>query len=193
MRIISGAARGRNLFTLKGFHTRPTADRVKEAVFSVLSDRLAGAVVLDAFAGSGALGLEALSRGAEQAVFFESDRQAAQVCRRNIQQCGLAGCRLIQGDCIKQLPRLRQSEPELSFDLVFADPPYNRGLLPRLMDELVQNDWLAPSGLLIAETTTRDSEFTAPIPWEIVKSSAYGSTTVHYCRIRTMEIKEETP
>ncbi|MBR5429908.1 MAG: 16S rRNA (guanine(966)-N(2))-methyltransferase RsmD [Firmicutes bacterium] len=187
MRIISGAARGRNLYTLKGLNTRPTADRVKEAVFSVLTDRLSQARVLDAFAGSAALGLEALSRGAASALFFEADHRACQICRRNIDLCGLPGCRLIRGDCLKLLPRLRQEEAELRFDLVFADPPYNRGLLPRLLDELAGNGWLSPDGLVVAETTATDSEFAPDERWQVVKSSVYGSTAVHYCRLKPTE------
>ena len=192
MRIISGAARGRNLFTLKGLNTRPTADRVKEAMFSVLSERLPGARVLDAFAGSAALGLEALSRGAASALFFEADARAAQVCRRNIELCGLAGCRLIRGDCLKLLPRLQQEEETLRFDLVFADPPYNRGLLPRLMS-LLADGLLTPQGLLVAETTARESEFAPGDRWQVLKSSVYGSTAVHYCQLKAIEIKEDTP
>lgn len=183
MRIISGAARGRSLYTLKGLNTRPTADRVKEAVFSVLGERISGAAVLDAFAGSGALGLEALSRAAASALFFEADRRAAQVCRRNMDACALAGGRLIQGDCLKLLPHLARTEG-LRFDLVFADPPYNRGLLPRLMELLIKEDLLAPEGLLVAETTARESEFAPAAPWQVAKSSLYGSTAVHYCQIR---------
>lgn len=193
MRIISGAARGRNLFTLKGLNTRPTADRVKEAIFSVLSDRLSGARVLDAFAGSAALGLEALSRGAASALFFEADARAAQVCRRNIELCGLDGCRLIRGDCLKLLPRLHQEEETLRFDLVFADPPYNRGLLPRLMSQLAAGGFLTPQGLLVAETTAQDSEFAPGDRWQVLKSSVYGSTAIHYCQLKAIEIKEDTP
>lgn len=193
MRIIAGAARGRNLSTLKGLHTRPTADRVKEAVFSVLAARLIDAIVLDAFAGSGALGLEAMSRGAAESIFFEADRQAAQVCRRNIELCGFDRCRLIQGDCLKLLPRLREDHPQLRFDLIFADPPYNRGLLPRLMDEICARHWLTDGGLLIAETTVRDSEFAPPPAWQVIKSSSYGTTAVHYCQLLANQIKEDAP
>ena len=186
MRIISGAARGRNLYTLKGRHTRPTADRVKEAVFSVLADRVPDSRVLDAFAGSGALGLEALSRGAESSLFFEADAGAHQVCRRNIEACALPGARLIRGDCLKLLPRLAEDEG-LCFDLVFADPPYNRGLLPRLMEVLAENRLLAPEGLLVVETTAQESEFDPGTTWQVIKSSVYGSTAVHYCQIKAME------
>lgn len=192
MRIISGAARGRSLYTLKGQNTRPTADRVKEAVFSVLGNRVVGARVLDAFAGSAALGLEALSRGAASALFFEADAAAARVCRRNMDLCGLPGGRLIRGDCLKLLPRLSREE-DLRFDLVFADPPYNRGLLPRLLDELAQGGLLAPEALVVAETTARGSEFAPALPWQVWKSSVYGSTAVHYCRLTAIEIKEDDP
>lgn len=189
MRIIAGSARGRRLRTLAGAHTRPTADRVKEAMFSVLAPYLEGARVLDAFAGSAALGLEALSRGAELAWFMESDRAAAEMCAKNIAQLGLPGCRLLRGDCLKLLPSLRTQGETMRFDLIFADPPYNRGLLPRLLDAVARGGWLAADGLLVAETTAAASEFAPDARWHIVKSSAYGGTAVHYCRLAEAENK----
>ena len=182
MRIISGAARGRRLRTLAGQHTRPTADRVKEAIFSSISAYLPEARVLDAFAGSGALGLEALSRGAGQAVFVEANRAAAQVCAANIDLCQLPGARLIQGDVRKVLPNLKRQQPALSFDLIFLDPPYAAGLYGPVMDLVQRLELLAPEGLTVAETAAT-AAFAPPAPWEILKTSTYGSTAVHYCRI----------
>ena len=158
-----------------------------DKIYTALPEELKQAQrVLDAFAGSGALGLEALSRGAASALFFEADAGAHQVCRRNIEACGFTSCRLIRGDCLKLLPRLAEDE-ELRFDLVFADPPYNRGLLPRLMDVLIEHRLLAPDGLLVAETTARESEFAPGPEWQVIKNSVYGSTAVHYCQIKAME------
>lgn len=182
MRIISGAARGRRLVTLSGQHTRPTADRVKEAIFSTISAYLPEAIVLDAFAGSAALGLEALSRGAEQAFFIEKHRAAAQICAKNIQQCGLAGAKLMQGDVLHLLPRLKEQQPSLRFDLVFSDPPYAAGLSSPLLERLFQLDMVDEDSLAVVETAAEDP-FQPPAPWKTQKKSTYGSTAVHYCRI----------
>lgn len=182
MRIISGAARGRRLATLAGQHTRPTADRVKEAIFSTINAYIPRAVVLDAFAGSAALGLEALSRGAEQAFFVEKNRSALQICEKNILLCGLPGAKLLQGDVLKILPQLKEKQPELCFDLVFSDPPYAAGLSSPLLERLAQLELVNAESLAVVETAAEDP-FQPPAPWESVKKSTYGSTAVHYCRI----------
>ncbi|MCL2678553.1 MAG: RsmD family RNA methyltransferase, partial [Clostridiales bacterium] len=110
MRIIAGQAKGRRLAAPAGALTRPTAGRVKEAVFSVLAAQTAGAVVLDAFAGTGALGLEALSRGAEKTVFLEKERAAIAAIRGNIRACGFEErAVLIPGDALRHMPRLRET------------------------------------------------------------------------------------
>ena len=179
MRIIAGTARGRRLFTPKGLHTRPTADRVKEALFSVIAARVPGARVLDAFAGSGALGLEALSRGAAEAIFCESDRQALLALRRNIELCGFSKATVKQGDTLKLLPFLPGQ-----FDLVFADPPYNCGLLPQTLDLLVKHNLLAPNALLIAETGSKNSELEQLTNWQVIKTGFYGDTALYYCQIK---------
>ena len=147
MRIIAGKAKGRTLATLKGMHTRPTADRVKEAIFSVLGDRVSDARVLDAFAGSGALGLEAISRGAAEAWFMEKDRAAAEICAKNIAALGFFACHLLRGDCLKLLPKLSSAGEPACFDLIFADPPYNRGLLNPLLSLIAEDGWLSKTGV----------------------------------------------
>lgn len=182
MRIISGAARGRRLATLAGQHTRPTADRVKEAIFSTISAYVPGAVVLDAFAGSAALGLEALSRGAEQAFFIEKNRAALQICEKNIQLCGLPGAKLLQGDVLRILSQLKEKQPGLCFDLIFSDPPYAAGLSLPLLERLVGLELVNEDSLAVVETAAEDP-FQPPAPWESLKKSIYGSTAVHYCRI----------
>lgn len=181
MRIISGAARGRRLHTLSGQQTRPTADRVKEAIFSTISAYIPDAVVLDAFAGSAALGLEALSRGARQAFFLEKNRSAAQICATNINLCGLSGATLLQGDALKLLPRLKTQQPQLRFDLILSDPPYAAGLNKPLLELLDRLELLEPDCLAVVETAATDP-FPPPYPWEKIKTSTYGSTAVHYCR-----------
>lgn len=183
MRIIAGAARGRRLRTLPGRQTRPTADRVKEAMFSVLLPELDGARVLDAFAGSAALGLEALSRGAASCLFIEKNRAAAEVAAANIAAAALPGGRLLRGDVLRLLPQLKKQEPALLFDLVLADPTYADGLLTPLYETLTRCELLAPEALFVAETAAHDERF-VPSGAELVNKGVYGDTAVCYYRLR---------
>src|SRR4051812_15670056 len=121
MRVIAGAYKGRRLQAPKGSETRPTSDRVREALFSILGD-VEGLRVLDLYAGSGALGIEALSRGAGQTVFVESGRRAADAIRANLRAVGDPDAMIWVGDA---LAYLRRADAEAPFDLVFADPPYS--------------------------------------------------------------------
>ena len=175
MRIIAGSCKGRKLHTLKGDNTRPTADRVKEALFSVLAPYLAGAKVIDAFAGSGALGLEALSRGADSAWFCEHNRAAAQVCARNIADCAFEKAHLLVGDVLTLLPRLRMDKPELCFDLIFLDPPYRGDLLIRTVQIIKDHALLADSGIIIAETAASTPPLDLPF-CRLQKEKKYGDT-----------------
>ena len=150
MRIISGQLRGRKLQTFKGSDVRPTADRVREALFSILGHRPVKACVLDLFSGTGALGIEALSRGANMAVFVDSHVQALTVLRKNLQRCALQHCtQVIQWDIVKNLDCLK-IYPN-AFDLVLMDPPYSRGLVPLSIKHLLQSRSLAPGAVLVAE------------------------------------------
>lgn len=150
MRIIAGAWRGRTIEAPPGAATRPTGDRVRETLFSMLASRLGSFEelrVADLFAGSGALGLEALSRGAASATFVESDAAAVAAVRRNAEKLGATGrARVIAGSALA-LPR---SEP---FDLVFADPPYARGSGSAAVHAILHGGWLAPGGWLSVETS----------------------------------------
>jgi 16S rRNA (guanine(966)-N(2))-methyltransferase RsmD len=152
LRIIGGEARGRRLEAPRGGKTRPTADRVRESLFNVLGQRFAGERVLDLYAGSGALSLEALSRGASSAVLVESDREAAAVCERNAASLGYAArIELQRADLKSALPRMAGR----TFDLVFVDPPYAAGpaLALGLLDEY---RLVAPGGTVVAEHDKRE-------------------------------------
>ena len=130
MRIITGSARGTHLFTLDGENTRPTSERAKEAVFSMLSEHVAGARVLDLFAGSGQMGLEALSRGAAGAVFTDAAPAACEIVRKNAEKTHLAPRATVQrSDALAFLKSYRGAP----FDLVFLAPPYAAGLLPQCL------------------------------------------------------------
>jgi 16S rRNA (guanine966-N2)-methyltransferase len=152
MRIIAGQWRGRPLESPPGSATRPTADRVRETLFSMLASRLGSLEdlrVADLFAGSGALGLEALSRGAASATFVESDTKAVAVIKRNAEKLG-ASVQVLGGSALA-LPR---SEP---FDLIFADPPYAAGSGSAAVRTVLNADWLAPGGWMSVETGSGDS------------------------------------
>lgn len=153
MRIIAGEWRGRTIEAPPGVATRPTADRVRETLFSMLASRLGSfgdLRVADLFAGSGALGLEALSRGAASATFVESDREAAASIRRNAEKLGAADRVRVIGGSALSLPR---SDP---FDLIFADPPYAAGSGSSVVRSVVNAGWLARGGWLSVETSKGD-------------------------------------
>ena len=154
MRIIAGQFRGRQLQAPPGSATRPTGDRVREALFSMLVSRLGSFEdlrVADLYAGSGALGLEALSRGAAEAVFVETDPKAQAAIKTNAAKLGVTDKVRVLGGSALALPR---SEP---FDLILADPPYANGSGTALVRAVTQAGWLAPGGWLSIETEQRDA------------------------------------
>jgi 16S rRNA (guanine966-N2)-methyltransferase len=181
-RVIAGTAGGRTLRTPPGSGTRPTSDRVREAVFSALDarDAVSGARVLDLYAGSGALGLEAASRGAVSVVLVESDRRAADVIAGNGRDLGLAGIRVVRSTVAAHLaPDPVAGE---AADLVFVDPPYDldEAALGAVLDRL-RAGWLAPGGLLVVERSTRGPEPTWPDGIQRAsKQKKYGETTIWY-------------
>jgi 16S rRNA (guanine966-N2)-methyltransferase len=152
MRIIAGTRKGARIFAPKGRDTRPTSDRAREAAFNLIGP-VDGARVLDLYAGSGAMGLEALSRGAETAVFVEDDRDAVRTIQRNLDKLGLLGARVFHGDATRFL-----ATDAGVYDLVLVDPPYERWeqLQPRLARYLAPH--LAPDALVVLETSSHQPE-----------------------------------
>ncbi|MBQ3379454.1 MAG: 16S rRNA (guanine(966)-N(2))-methyltransferase RsmD [Clostridia bacterium] len=149
MRVISGSARGTPLKTIEGENTRPTTDKVKEAMFNVIQFDIAGARVLDAFAGSGALGIEALSRGASWAVFIEKNRAAAGMIKKNLIAAKLEkNAQIVTGDCYKYI-KTYKGEP---FDIVFLDPPYDREEVKNVFNELCTCNMLSDTAIILCET-----------------------------------------
>ncbi|MDV3256356.1 MAG: 16S rRNA (guanine(966)-N(2))-methyltransferase RsmD [Sphingomonas sp.] len=170
MRIISGSWRGRKLVSPPGPATRPTADRAREALFSMLASRLGSFEELriaDLYAGSGALGLEALSRGGAHATFVESDRAAARAIEANIRALGAADRALVRAISAAQLPA---SAP---FDLVFADPPYQPGSGSSAASAVAAAGWLAPGGWMAIETS-RGDPVVPPEGWTIDTERTVG-------------------
>ncbi len=146
MRIISGSARGRRLFAPEGMDVRPTTDKVKESLFSIIQFELADAAVLDLFAGTGQLGLEALSRGAAKAVFVDSSAKSLAVVKKNVELCGFSAvARLARTDAFSYLSRAEER-----FDIVFLDPPYHNGLCAKAFELLPAV--LAEGACVICET-----------------------------------------
>jgi len=177
-RIVAGTAGGRRLAVpQKG--TRPTSDRVREALFSAVESAmdLDGARVLDLYAGSGALGLEALSRGAAAAMFVESAPAALAVLRKNVATLGLPGS--VRAG--KVAPVLAAGSPT-PYDLVLADPPYAVEDLDQELASLVSAGWVGPGSLVIVERSRRAAELTWPDPLEAMKVRHYGETSVHWAR-----------
>ena len=185
MRIVAGTLRGRTVEAPAGQDTRPTTDRVREALFSSLYSLRGGfdgAVVLDAFAGSGALGLEAISRGAESCVFYERDSKAAVQLRRNVQSCGLAAPRaqVVQRDIIQQPPRAAGK----AFDLVLLDPPYayDPEQVLGMVASLRSSASLADDAIIVYEHALKDADAVAcaaeQAGFTVYASKKYGKTGV---------------
>ena len=172
MRIIAGSRKGARIFAPKGAETRPTGDRAREAAFNLIGP-LEGAHVLDLFAGSGAMGLEALSRGAASATFVEKDRAAADTIVRNLDKLDLSGATVVRDDAARALAADAASTRR--YDLVLIDPPYRMlaGLLPTLA--LYLPNVVAPDGLVVVESEARE-EPELPLPKRT--SRRYGSVRI---------------
>jgi 16S rRNA (guanine966-N2)-methyltransferase len=180
MRIVGGEFRGRALVAPAGSETRPTSDRVREALFNILAHGdypLKGARVIDLFAGAGALGLEALSRGASFALFVEEAAPARAAINRNIEALGLTGrTRTFRRDAT-DLGKIQAGLKP--FDLAFLDPPYARCLLSPALEALARGGWLAPGARLIAEMREGEA-FTPPAAFVVTGERTYGETTIRF-------------
>lgn len=179
MRIISGTCRGRKLTLLKGLDIRPTSDRIRESIFNILDSRTRDARVLDLFAGTGALGLETLSRGAAHAVFVDLSPTACRIIRQNIDRCHFSGqSELIQLDVLSAL-----NHPAVSrhrFDLIFMDPPYGRGHVAQTLEHPHLSALLSKTGIIVAEHDVREI-LTPPLSGlDIFRQKKYSRTTVSF-------------
>jgi 16S rRNA (guanine(966)-N(2))-methyltransferase RsmD len=173
MRIISGAARGRRLREPSGFDIRPTTDLVKEAIFDILQFDMEGRRVLDLFAGTGQLGVEALSRGAGFVVFVDSNPQASKLIGENLGLCGFAGsAEVLTRDALRYL---KGCEP---FDIIIADPPYDTSLAGEALQRIIGFDKLANNGIIICETKTDWVTPDIPPPYHLRKTYKYGRTMI---------------
>jgi 16S rRNA (guanine966-N2)-methyltransferase len=180
-RIIGGAAGGRRLRTPTGVNTRPTSDRVREAMFSTIDaafGSIAGLRFLDLYAGSGAVGLEARSRGAGVVTLVEHDRRTASLIRDNVKAVGLSNVEVVTATVGRTLTH----PPRAPYDIVFLDPPYAvpTGAVLDALKALLANDWLAEEALVVVERSTRDGELPWPEGYRVGRSKKYGETTLWY-------------
>ena len=187
MRVIAGSAKRMTLKAPKGMKTRPTTDKVKGAIFNVLADLVVDARVLDAFAGSGALGIEALSRGASFVDFFDKDRQAQAVIKDNLEHTGMQEfAKVHSGQAEKLIPVGKGG-----YNLVFLDPPYNQGLVGVIEDVLLLPNMLTNDAVVVLETNSKDMELLKSDLWECYKTSVYGDTAVIYYGFKSYRSEDE--
>ena len=185
MRIVSGQYKGKPIAAPEGRATRPTSDRARESMFNILehapwAPALQGARVLDLFAGSGALGLEALSRGGAFCLFVETDEAARGAIRDNVEALHLFGCtRIHRRDATDLGPRPASAGP--AFDLVFLDPPYAKGLGERALEGLAAHGWLNPGAVLVFERGEGEPDI-RPAGYEAIDERRYGAAKVLFLR-----------
>jgi len=184
MRVVGGRLRSRPLAGPKSKGLRPTADRLREAMFNILAhsygDPVDGARVLDLFAGTGALGIEAVSRGAAYALFVDDGVEARALLRENVETLGLGGVtRVFRRDATKLGP----VHPLEAFSLAFADPPYGKGLAERALASAQDGDWLKPGALVVVEESA-GAQFAAPAAFEELERRVYDDTEFVFLRAR---------
>jgi len=181
MRVVAGYARGHKLSCIEDKNIRPTADRVKEAIFSTISHEITGGAFLDLFSGSGAIGIEALSRGAKRVVFVESETSHVKIIEKNVEHVSKAipdpAYKIIQNDAVGAIRAL--SALNEGFDIIFMDPPYKKELWHEVLVKIYETNLLNPGGIIIIEMA---KEETPPLNacFHIFKDKHYGKTSVYY-------------
>jgi 16S rRNA (guanine966-N2)-methyltransferase len=187
MRITGGQAKGRILASPRGLKIRPTTDRVREAIFNILGQDLSGLKILDLFAGTGCLGLEALSRGALSALFIDNSRQAIKLIKKNLALCGYqTSGTVLRSDLRKGIPR-KHPLIEGPSDLVFLDPPYWNKLIPSLLDEISKKGVISFGSRVVAESSKSENPQVSVENLQMVDTRSYGDTRIS---IYTYEVKK---
>ena len=178
MRVIAGAAKGHNLQTIEGLATRPTTDRIKETLFNIIAFDLPECSFLDLFAGSGGIGIEALSRGANEAVFVDASADCQAVITANLQHTKLQDkARLMKTDVLSALDKLAAEGK--SFDIIFMDPPYESGLYEPVLQKIIEKNLLKQEGYLITERSSQ-IPLETPAGMEILREKAYKTTILTF-------------
>jgi 16S rRNA (guanine966-N2)-methyltransferase len=182
LRVISGSAKGKRLKAPAGLNTRPITDMIKEALFNVLGARVSEAKLLDLFAGSGSVGIEALSRGAEIVAFVDNSNEAVKIVKENLNNCKFtSGYQVLRSDVFKALEILKRHDNK--FDLVYIDPPFtNEKIFNEIMRAIAKTDVLEPDGIVIIRTPRR-KEMPLFTGLDNYRSNHYGESSLHYyCR-----------
>ncbi|MCL2627196.1 MAG: 16S rRNA (guanine(966)-N(2))-methyltransferase RsmD [Oscillospiraceae bacterium] len=173
MRVISGSARGRKLIEPKGEAIRPTSDKVKEAIFTIIQFDIEGRRVLDLFAGTGQLGIEALSRGAASVVFVDEKPDAAKIIRDNLRVCKFSDQAVVY-----TTDAMRYLEYDEKFDIIFVDAPYDTQLASKALSKITVFDKLNINGIIIVEAKTGTELPEINLPYELIKEYKYGGVTL---------------
>lgn len=184
MRVIGGKAKGRRLKVPKGRALRPTAARVKEALFNILPHDLSGFKVLDLFAGTGNLSVEALSRGATEAILVDVSRESGKASRANLQALGLSHRSKVWGAPVLRSIRLLSRRGE-KFDLILLDPPYEKNWVGQILRAIAQEGLLREAGVLVAEHSVREGVEESYGPLGLQDQRRYGSTLLSFFRLKT--------
>ncbi len=182
MRIISGKARGTKLYTLEGTNTRPTLDRVKESIFNIIQNEIEGATVLDLFAGSGAIGLECLSRGAKKAILCDKSKEAVEIIKRNIEKTHMEECaKIVNTDFETCLEKLKNEQ----FDIIYIDPPYATDYIFKSLKKIKEIGIAKEESIIIIETDDeqRILKDIGNIEIKIVDKRKYGRATIIFLKI----------
>jgi len=191
LRVISGSRRGRKLLTVKGMSTRPTADRMRESLFNILSNRVIGSHILDLFAGTGALGIEALSRGATSAVFIDKEKEALFIIERNLEICRLGEqSKVLKWNIATNLKCLEGKEPK--FDMVFMDPPYDQGLAQKALANLYQSNSVTNGAIVVVEHSPAEPVSENLFGFEMTDQRRYGRTCFSFFHVQLPAEKERT-
>ena len=187
MRIISGTSKGRKLLAPKNQSLRPTSDRVKESIFNILGEEIKGKVVLDLFAGTGNLGIEALSRGAKKVLFVEKGRQALRLIQKNLSQCGWKKeSEIFPKDVHRAIGILKQREE--CFDLILMDPPYQKGLIQKTLLKLQDLMIYHKDSILVIEHDRRESLPKIIDRWNLIRQRKIGDTVISFLTPRLSKL-----
>lgn len=179
MRVIGGFAKGRTLLSFKGLQIRPTSDKVRESIFNILAGVPITYRVLDLFAGTGAMGIEAISRGVKDVVFVESDIKAVRIIKKNLVKCGFSTkARILRMDCLEAIRYLAHKGSR--FDLVFFDPPYDYPLTVDTLEYMSEKDLLATRATVVVEASRRIPLDVLSITMELSKTRIYGDTAIYF-------------
>ena len=181
MRVIAGEFRGRKLTSLKGRKIRPTSDRIREALFSILSQKIDNALVLDLFAGTGAFGIEAISRGAAKSFFIDKSKEAIQVINKNIELLNIKERTEVilhdAGNLLSSKTLLRQK-----FDVIFMDPPYNKGFISKTFKNVDLLKVMKDDSIIIAEHSIRENDLEKVADFDLYDKRTYGETLISFFR-----------